>query len=288
VLIHGLDDALAAQERFDVALDLETSVDEELPDQGIAAGVGPVGLHRLILVLDVAQDGPRVVDDVAAEAVAVVPGAELIALGRGELEVAAEPIDLVLGEAEAGRVGLAQERVDLEVVEPGEHRLLGDAEDARQHALFEVGVVLQAGGEEIAEEGDDLFVLLLIGEGVVDGRVVLVDEDEGLLAGGLVEPLAQEAQGSLEQPGLGPPVDQALQARPACGVQRGSENVRQALRLFADDEREGAVWAPVPALDVLERDEDHRVLLEVRPDVVASLLKLKAGESAADVVLLRP
>ena len=70
-----------------------------------------------------------------------------------------EAAHLGLGEAEVGRQLGAEDAEDGDVVEAREQALLRDAQDAREHALEEVDVVLEAAGEEVAEERDHLVVV---------------------------------------------------------------------------------------------------------------------------------
>ena len=92
------------------------------------------------------------------EEVAVVEGAEALdgaLLPGGDGQIA----HLGLGETEGRRELRAEDAVDLHVVEAGEEALLGDAQDAGEHALPEILVVLEAPREEVAEEGDDIVVI---------------------------------------------------------------------------------------------------------------------------------
>jgi hypothetical protein len=92
---------------------------------------------------------------------------------------------------------LAEDPVDRDVVEAGEQALLGHAQDAGEHALEEVRVVLQAPRQEVAEERDDVVVVAL-GVAGVDGRVVLVEEDHHALAVVLGEQPREELERNRE------------------------------------------------------------------------------------------
>jgi hypothetical protein len=160
----------------------------------------------------------------------------------------------------------------------------GDAEDAGEDALEEVAVVLEAAGEEVPEEGDDVVVVAL-GVAGVDGRVVLVDEDHHPLAVVLGEQPREQPEGDHEVRARGPPLaDGGEQRRVRGGELAFPEQVRVAVELLGEDvAHAGDAGLPGRWLDVLEAHEDDRIALEVRPGAPGRGHR-EAGEQRAPVV----
>ena len=106
-------------------------------------------------------------------------------------------LHLVLSEAEVFAERLIEYGVNLQVVEPREHPLLRDAEDASHHAHLHVVVVLHRAGEEHSHEIHHLLVVAVRG-GARHGRVVFVDDYERLLLVVEMEGLREQAEGLAE------------------------------------------------------------------------------------------
>ena len=176
---HALDDA-AFEQRLEHGLELDRVVLEDLVDEIVGAGREPVRLGALVAAVEEAQQRPRVVDDLSAEEIPVVPGAHLVQL-VGSPRPLEQRRDLGLGEAEAGVVRGREQGIDAEVVQARKEALPGHAEDACHHRLEEVEVALEASAEEGPQELQDARGVAVEVAGV-DRLVVLVDEDDDLLA----------------------------------------------------------------------------------------------------------
>ena len=115
---------------------------QNLADHGIAAGRLPVGA-RLAFVAEVVDDRPRIEDVGIAEAVAVVPFADLLILVVGAV-VMRHGLDLLVREAEVFAVAVVEDGVDLRVVQAAENAFLGDFEDPGQESERQMAVVLES------------------------------------------------------------------------------------------------------------------------------------------------
>ena len=115
---------------------------QNLADHGIAAGRLPVGA-RLAFVAEVVDDRPRIEDVGIAEAVAVVPFADLLVLVVGAV-VMRHGLDLLVREAEVFAVAVVEDGVDLRVVQAAENAFLGDFEDPGQESERQMAVVLES------------------------------------------------------------------------------------------------------------------------------------------------
>ena len=83
-------------------------------------------------------------------------------------------------QAKVGAVPAIEDGVDLQVVEPAEDALLRHTEDTGQEAVGQMRVVLQAAGEQIAYEPDDVLIETT-GVALLDRCVVFVDDDDPVL-----------------------------------------------------------------------------------------------------------
>jgi hypothetical protein len=221
--------------------------------------------------LEEVQHAPRVVDDGAAEQIAVVPGAQ--ALELPDLPRAVEQrLDLALGEPERRAKRVVEQGVDGDVVEPREDALASDSQDPRHDATLERRVVLQPHAEEVAEEVEDLLAVAVRVSGV-DRAVVLVDQHDHALPGRTVKELRQSSERALVVNGVGG----VAEDRPKLAGLELVEGVviEQAPMLTKDladrrfDLREASLVGRRP--DRAEADVDDRIALKVGAKIFAGL-----------------
>ena len=146
-----------------------------LADHGIASGRLPVGT-RLAFVTEVVNDRPRIEDVGIAEAVAVVPFANLLVLVVGAV-VMRHGLDLLVREAEVFAVSVVEDCVDLRVVQTTENAFLGDLENPSQESERQMAVVLESTRKEVSHEVDD-GIVEAPHMALMNGRVVFVHDDD--------------------------------------------------------------------------------------------------------------
>jgi hypothetical protein len=146
-------------------------------------------------------------------------------------------------------------------------------------ALKRWGVALQPRREEGAEEVEDAG-RVAVGVGRVDGRVVLVEEEHDLFPVGAVEVLGQvperiaedrEVRGAVEDL----LVPDLLVRGEHAGVEQGPVLLEEPVEPLLDHPPR---MVEAVGLDVLEREEDDRVPLEVGAVCCARLPDREVGE----------
>ena len=169
-------EGLALHQQFQPFQNVRGGAGEDFLDDVIAAGGEPEGLGSAVIA-EIPNDRPGIENVGTAEAVAVVPLADLLILFRRTVVLRHLP-HLVGGEAEIPAVLLVQNGIDHQIVQAAEDALLGHTEDAGKETVAQMGIVLQTAGEQVAHEADDLIVEATH-MALLDGRVVLVDDDDG-------------------------------------------------------------------------------------------------------------
>ena len=168
---------------------------------------------------------------------------------------------LVLGEAETvGEVGI-EHRIDLRVVQPGEDALLRDTQNPGHHAEPAVLAVLERGREEVPEKLERLLSES-VRRGVVDRRIVLVDQNHGLLAVVRMERGGEDAECPLEVSRGDLFKTQLTMERPnGLNTLLGGKHRLVAVIFIAHGVRDHlAGLRPVRPFRVLERDVYDRIL----------------------------
>ena len=169
-------EGLAVDQGGQTVINLLVCLGKHFPDNIVASGGDPEG-PRLTLVAEVVDHRPRVENFRLAEAVAVVPLANLVIL-IGSAVVFRHLHHLVGGEAEVGAVFVVQHGVDGQVVHPAEDALLGHPQNAGEEAEGKVLIILEPAGKQVPHKPDDLVVIVLL-IALLDGGVILVDDDNG-------------------------------------------------------------------------------------------------------------
>ena len=210
--------------------------------------------------------------------------------------VDAEVLDLRFGEPVSLVEFLGEDVVHPEVVEAGEYALLGYLHHARYDGEAHVRVAFQRQGIELADETYDIIIGVLV-ERVVDGVVVLVDEDYRFHSMVLFQHLAQcryEIQG--------PRILEIHRILPEIQVAEGFGYLIRRLEVFERTERPGQhpfehrKEHVAPAHEqVFHAETDHRirvpVLLHLRMGVdlqpveplVALVLQIEEGIDHGEV-----
>ena len=192
-------------------------------------------------------------------------------------------LHFVFGEAEAVRVVAVEHGPDLGIVQTGKNSFLGDAQDAGDHAEAAMLAVLHRAGEKVAEELQRLLAEA-VRRGVVDGRIVLVNQDDRAFLIVSMERGCQNSKARLNVRRNLSPVKDVLEQRSRVFIARRRFKDRPVALVFDADGHTDSPQriSPRSALRVLERDEDHRVLalfgavLGILPDL-RSLEKMRVA-----------
>ena len=290
VLFDDSLDATPAEELLEDGLKVKSVQLQELTHKIVGARREPVGLEVRVARVEKAQDRPGIVDDLVAEEIAVVPGAHLFQLVRatGPRE---EVCHLGLGEAEAGVEFGAEQRIHPQVVETGEQVLLGHPEDACHHRLVQVEVALEPRAQEGSKKLQDLRrISMKVAR--VDGLVVLVDEDDHLLAVVGVEVAGQIEERPVEQRLFGRTLEYRTEV-PALPLAEPLARGQMVVLVEEDlDFLLDRLHGPLEPLELglLEREVDDRVALKVGPVGLACLPDRQILEQVGEVLvpLLEP
>ena len=169
---HGI----SLQKRVQLFIQLRRGSGHDLPDDVVGAGGHPERLEFAFLV-EIIDDGPGIENITAAEAIAVIPLAQLPIL-VGNAVICRDLLDFLVGESKILAEALVQDRIDHQIVHPAEDALLCHPQDTGQEAIGQMRVILEAAGEEIAHKAHDIFVEALQMP-LLDRRIVFVDDDDG-------------------------------------------------------------------------------------------------------------
>ena len=170
------DDGFAGDQGGELLIDVLVCLGNDLTNDLIAAG-GQPECFWFAAAVKVVDHGPGVEDFRFAKPIAVIPFADLIILLRHRV-VRRHLLHLVRGKSEVCAVLVVQNRIDGDVVESAENALLGNAKDTGEEPKGEVRVILQASGEQVAHEANDLVVVTK-GMPLLDRGVVLIDDNNG-------------------------------------------------------------------------------------------------------------
>jgi hypothetical protein len=253
-------------------------------DKLVGAARDPVRDQGARRARDELEDGPGVVNRLPAEDVAVVIGPH----GREQLEHAGLPEQgrhLGLREAEAGAELLVEEGVHSHVIEPGEDALLRHPEDACQHPLVQVRVVLQAGFQEASDEVGGLPVVAMRPRGV-DRRVVLVDQDDDARAMNAAQEVAQREERAAIKRFPGVTAEHGAIVRPLPFVHSRVVEQADVLLIQGADRLHHAVLEDLEPRGPgrLEAEVNDRISLEVRAILVPRPIDPQPGEEVPQVL----
>lgn len=169
-------EGLALHQQFQPFQNVRGGAGEDFPDDVIAAGGQPECFGAAV-VAEISDDRPGIENVGAAEAVTVVPLANLLIFFRC-IVVPCHLPHLVGGEAEIPAILLVQNGIDHQIVQAAEDTPLCHTEDTSEEAIAYVRIVLQTTGEEVAHEAGGLFVEAPH-MSMMDGDIVLIDDDDG-------------------------------------------------------------------------------------------------------------
>ena len=175
---------LALDKRSQSMIRLFVRLRKHFADNIIAAGRNPES-SRLALIAEIVDHRPRVENLRLAEAVAVVPLANLIKFVSRTV-IFCHSLYFIRRKAEVSAVLVVQHGVDGQVVHAAENALLRHPQNAGKKAERQMLIILEPARKQVSHKLDDLVVVVLL-ISLLNRRIILVNDDDGRNAVVLME-----------------------------------------------------------------------------------------------------
>ena len=150
----------------------------DFSDDVIAAGGLPEGFGEAA-VRYIVDHRPGVKNLRIAKEVTVIPVADFLKFAFFPI-VAQQLLHFLGCEAEVFAVAIVQNGIGLQIVHAAKDALFRHTQNSGEETKGEMGIVLQAPGEEVPHEAHN-FIVEIAAVSLLDGRVIFIDDDHCFL-----------------------------------------------------------------------------------------------------------
>ena len=168
----------AVDKRREAFVDFVVCFFNNLTDD-VVASRGKPKCSRLTVIAEIVNNRPRVKNIRLAEAVAVIPFANLVELIRSTV-VRRHFFYFVCSKSEIFAVFIIEDRIYCKVIQPTENAFFGNAENTCEETECQTLIILETAGQKITHKRDNIIVETVCVT-ALNWSVILINDDNSTL-----------------------------------------------------------------------------------------------------------